>query len=70
MKQLTCIECQQTRIRCIHGVQHTSSSQTSDAAEAATASLEEHHVIGKLQNFPMNKSTLLREHQGNPVIKV
>ena len=40
------------------------------AAEATTVCLVEHHVIGKLQNFPMNISTLLREYQGDLVVKV
>ena len=70
VKQLTSIEHQQTHIHCICALQHMSSSQMPGAAEAMTVHPEEHHFIGKSQNFPVNISTLLWEYQDNLAIKV
>ena len=39
-------------------------------SEATTAKPEEHHFIGKSQNFPINIHTFLLENQQDPAIKV
>lgn len=38
--------------------------------ESTEANPEEHHVIGKSQNFPVHIPAFLRENQGDPAIKV
>lgn len=69
VEKLTHIERQQA---CIHRIRamNNSGRQTTVIGEATTAKLEEHHFIGKSQNFPINIHTFLQENQRDPAIKV
>lgn len=69
VKQLTCIECRQAHICRIRTI-NNSGRQTMVISEATTAKPEEHHFIGKSQNFPINIHTFLLENQQDPAIKV
>ena len=69
VRQLTVIEHRQVQIHRIH-VMNKLWSQATNVHEVTTINLEEHHFIGKLQNFPVNIATLLCENQGDPAIKV
>ena len=66
---MTVIERWQVHIHCIH-VMNKLRSQATNVHKVTTINLEEHHFIGKLQNFPVNIATLLCENQGDPAIKV
>lgn len=69
VEQLTRIERQQA---CIHHIRtmNNSGRQMMVIGEATTAKPEEHHFIGKSQNFPINIHTFLQENQRDPAIKV
>ena len=69
VEQLTCIERRQAHIHHICTM-NNSGRQTMVIGEATTAKLEEHHFIGKSQNFPINIHTFLWENQWDPAIKV
>lgn len=62
VEQLTCIECWRAHIHRICAM-NNSGRQTMVIGEATTAKLEEHHFIGKSQNFPINIRTFLWEFQ-------
>ena len=66
VKQLTVIERRQTHIHRIRAMNKLRSRTT----ESTIVNPEEHHFIGKLQNFPVNIPTFLRENQGDPAIRV
>ena len=65
VSQLAAIECQQARIRWIQMRQEMLS--TTDPTPEVP---EQHHVIGKSQNFPNDINVFLRDNSGDPAIKV
>lgn len=69
VKQLTVIERRQARIRRIRAMNKLGSTAT-NACEEITMSPEDHHFIGKSQNYPVSIPAFLRDNQGDPAIKV
>ena len=70
VKQLTVIEHRQARIWRIHAMNKLGGTSSNDHEDTSTMSLEGHHFIGKLQNFPVSIPAFLCNNEGNPAIKV
>ena len=67
IKQLTGIERRQARLCRIHA---RCKEKKRQIGEEVAASPEAHHVIGKLQNVPVNIPRFLQNNVDDPVVKV
>ena len=70
VKQLTVIEHWQAHIQCIHAMNKLGGTLSNDHEDTSTMSPEEHHFIGKLQNFSVSVPAFLHNNEGDPAIKV
>jgi hypothetical protein len=70
IKQLTKIERRQTRIRRIRERLKSGSSSGLSPCEDVPASPESHHVIGQMQNLPVDLGVFVRDYIDDPAVKV